>query len=70
MYRAETVWTECSVHGEGKFSNVSWGETEKLASERGFAYVPFDGDLLYQKTAFHEAASSDSEFYPLVRKGY
>ena len=33
MYRSETVWTECSVHGEGKFSNVSWGESEKVASD-------------------------------------
>ena len=61
MYRAETVWTECSVHGEGKFMDISWGETDKVASDRGFAYVPFDGDLLYQKTTYHGHGVYDEE---------
>ena len=74
MYRAETVWLEGNPDGEGKFMDVSWGETDKVASERGFAYVPVGADLLYQKTTFHETivhSSDEGELVvPLVRKGY
>ena len=79
MYRAETVWLEGNPDGEGRFSDVSWGETEGQASRRGFAFVPVGADLLYQKVQAHEAAcgalledigSLVSDEGPLVRKGY
>ena len=56
MYRAETVWLEGNPDGEGRFMDISWGETEGQASRRGFAFVPLGADLLYQKVQAHEAA--------------